>query len=645
MMDLSYTELIGYLASVLVFITFYMKTMVALRCVAVASNIAFIVYGYYAGLLPILILHGLLLPTNLVRLLQIRRLVSESARLRETGFPLEPLIPFMSEQKINAGEVLFRKGDHAGGMYFIAKGRIRIPELGVYLGPGEIIGEVGLFTPDKRRTGSAICEDDGIVYWLSEATALQIFHQNPRFGFSLIRAITARLTENRARAERGELTPGEPEAAGEPRPDRSLLPSGTSHEQKTGQAEAILRAAARRRRLRTAAMIVVPVALLVGTVYGGQTYLGSLLLRDAVVTTWVNTATSPISGQIVGAVPEPGEVHEMGPVLTVWDPQADDTEVRRLAAAINETEDRISQLQSQLSEMRGTARRWQERAEIYAGVFRGNVRLELTGLREQLDFLDRQLALSEKVAERVETLASTGNMAASVADETLAEIMALRSRKSELEKRLTHTKHRWEAAREGVFVTSEGNNPDWVFDSSDQLELRIIETESAIAEAEANLEKLRAQHRAAKEQYARLSRARIKIPTGSIVWSVPVGPATTVGKATPLLRWIDCRRPLVDVPVVGSSLGLYREGMPARVHVDGLEGPLPGRVVYARGGASRLDTVDLAAVAEAGGASGQVIVALESTPPENTDCLVGRSAYVEFPGVGLMEQFRAVFRL
>jgi hypothetical protein len=162
-MDLSFTEFLGYLASVLVFITFYMKTMVALRCVAVASNIAFIAYGYYEGLLPILILHGLLLPTNLYRLSQIRKLVSESTRFRDTGFPLEPLIPFMSERKVQAGEVLFRKGDRAAGMYYIAKGRIRIPELDVYLGPGEILGEVGLFTPDRTRTGSAISEGEGIV--------------------------------------------------------------------------------------------------------------------------------------------------------------------------------------------------------------------------------------------------------------------------------------------------------------------------------------------------------------------------------------------------------------------------------------------------------------------------------------------------
>ena len=38
-------ELVGYLASALVFATFYMKTMMPLRAVAIASNVAFISYG------------------------------------------------------------------------------------------------------------------------------------------------------------------------------------------------------------------------------------------------------------------------------------------------------------------------------------------------------------------------------------------------------------------------------------------------------------------------------------------------------------------------------------------------------------------------------------------------------------------------
>lgn len=61
---------IGYLAASLVFATFCTKRMVTLRALAIASNIAFIAYGYLGGLWPILILHAAMLPMNIYRLRQ-----------------------------------------------------------------------------------------------------------------------------------------------------------------------------------------------------------------------------------------------------------------------------------------------------------------------------------------------------------------------------------------------------------------------------------------------------------------------------------------------------------------------------------------------------------------------------------------------
>jgi hypothetical protein len=61
---------LGWLAASLVLATFCMNDMVALRWAAIASNLAFIAYGGLAGLGPVLALHALLLPLNLLRLAQ-----------------------------------------------------------------------------------------------------------------------------------------------------------------------------------------------------------------------------------------------------------------------------------------------------------------------------------------------------------------------------------------------------------------------------------------------------------------------------------------------------------------------------------------------------------------------------------------------
>ena len=43
-------EIVGYLAAVLVFLTFYMKTMIPLRMIGICSNCMFIIYGALDGI-------------------------------------------------------------------------------------------------------------------------------------------------------------------------------------------------------------------------------------------------------------------------------------------------------------------------------------------------------------------------------------------------------------------------------------------------------------------------------------------------------------------------------------------------------------------------------------------------------------------
>jgi hypothetical protein len=64
-------DVIGYFAAGLVLATFSMRSMFALRWVAIASNLAFIGYGYTGSLMPVLLLHLVLLPVNVARLAEI----------------------------------------------------------------------------------------------------------------------------------------------------------------------------------------------------------------------------------------------------------------------------------------------------------------------------------------------------------------------------------------------------------------------------------------------------------------------------------------------------------------------------------------------------------------------------------------------
>src|SRR4029077_19470289 len=66
-------DALGFLAASLVLATFCAKKMVPLRALAIASNIAFVAYAFVAGLGPILLLHSVMLPLNILRLREVLR--------------------------------------------------------------------------------------------------------------------------------------------------------------------------------------------------------------------------------------------------------------------------------------------------------------------------------------------------------------------------------------------------------------------------------------------------------------------------------------------------------------------------------------------------------------------------------------------
>ena len=80
-------EPIGYLAALLVLATFCMRDMVALRVVAIASNVAFIAYSGLADIGPVLLLHALLLPVNVVRLLELRAALGQHLDAAPSALP------------------------------------------------------------------------------------------------------------------------------------------------------------------------------------------------------------------------------------------------------------------------------------------------------------------------------------------------------------------------------------------------------------------------------------------------------------------------------------------------------------------------------------------------------------------------------
>jgi len=194
-------DVIGYVGAVFVFATFWMKTMIPLRVLALASNFLFIGYGYLAAAYPPLVLHVLLLPLNVMRLRQMLELSRQVAHAAAGDLNMDWLKPFTSSRSMDFDELLFRKGEPADRMFFVVTGRCRLVESGVDLGPGAVVGELAMLAPDKARTQTLQCLEAGKLLEITYGQLRQLYFQNPKFGFYFIELISKRLFENIVRLE------------------------------------------------------------------------------------------------------------------------------------------------------------------------------------------------------------------------------------------------------------------------------------------------------------------------------------------------------------------------------------------------------------------------------------------------------------
>lgn len=89
------------------------------------------------------------------------------------------LLAHMTRSHFRSGEVLFHKGDRSDAIYYIVRGRFSLPEIGIEVGPGAILGEIGLFSADHRRMCTARCDSE--LPSASATDAMRLYYQDPEF--------------------------------------------------------------------------------------------------------------------------------------------------------------------------------------------------------------------------------------------------------------------------------------------------------------------------------------------------------------------------------------------------------------------------------------------------------------------------------
>jgi CRP-like cAMP-binding protein len=175
--------------------------MMPLRIVALAANVFLVAYAVINHSWPTMALYLAMIPINIKKVREIRSLVAAMATARADTPLSEWLLPHMTRREAKAGEVLWHKGDVATEMVYVHTGELQLLEHGTTLGPGALVGEIGLFAPDNRRTGSVSCRTDCTLYTLSSEGVAKLYFQNPKLGFHVMRLVVERLRNDADRAQ------------------------------------------------------------------------------------------------------------------------------------------------------------------------------------------------------------------------------------------------------------------------------------------------------------------------------------------------------------------------------------------------------------------------------------------------------------
>lgn len=181
--------------------TLLVRTIVPLRVIGIISNVFFIAYGALAGSMATFFLYLLSLPINAIRLRQMLTLVKKARVSAQGDLSMDWLRPFMTPRKYHQGDVLFHKGDPANEMFLTITGKFLVSEIGIELPPGRMMGELGFVDPKNRRTQTVECIENGDVLTITYEKLLELYFQNPEFGYYFLRLTTERLMQNISRLE------------------------------------------------------------------------------------------------------------------------------------------------------------------------------------------------------------------------------------------------------------------------------------------------------------------------------------------------------------------------------------------------------------------------------------------------------------
>lgn len=195
-------EAVGWLAVLFKLATFSMTSMIWLRVLVILSSVCFIIYSALFQIWPLLAIEVVLLAINAYRLYELialRRLVTHMTDDSEADF--SAAMAYGKKRVIQAGDVLFEKGDPVDSLYYLAEGLVEIEGQNVTVPAGNLFGEMAFFNSSAARMATVRCVEDTVVYELNEKRFTRLQYEDPKIAMAVMRLVTKRLVANAAQTQ------------------------------------------------------------------------------------------------------------------------------------------------------------------------------------------------------------------------------------------------------------------------------------------------------------------------------------------------------------------------------------------------------------------------------------------------------------
>jgi multidrug resistance efflux pump len=267
--------------------------------------------------------------------------------------------------------------------------------------------------------------------------------------------------------------------------------------------------------------------------------------------------------------------------------------------------------------------------------------------RAQIEYHRDAMALEIDEAARLASMRDSGASSQSQADAAQVAVIDRERRLVEAQTDLQRAEQRLAAAAAGAFLsTIEGIDGGDAQRSLDDAKIALALASAGSAPLQAEIAALTDALESAIAVHERSSEATILAPEGAMVWSLLIGTGAEVQPGAVIATWVDCRVLLVDAPISDIEAALLAPGAPAQITFEGEDRVRDGTVLMTRGAAATLAGDDLAAIAKGRGPNtAQAIIELTPDETDIAECPIGRGAFVDFPGVGVIDVIVARLRL